>query len=63
MLGLHPDKGLRREIEKGTYRVKPDTKPHARNIRLHIDDLPQELKTPHQRNQRAAGVKRTTDGR
>jgi len=62
MLGLNPDKGLRRKIEKGIYRVKPGTSEYAQNIRLHIDDLPQDLKTPHQRNQRAAGIKRTKDG-
>ena len=62
MLGLNQDKGLRREIKKGTYRVKPNTSKYAQNIRLHIDDLPQDLKNRHQRNQRAADVKRTTDG-
>lgn len=62
ILGLDPDKGLRRKIKQGKLRTLPGTKPAARNIRLHIDDLPNHLKSNHQRNQKAEDVKRTTGG-
>jgi|GEM_PF-1949670 len=62
MLGLNRDNGLSRKIADGILRVLPGTKKAAKKVRIHIDDLPKELRGSYQRNQRAEELKRTAKG-
>jgi len=62
MLGLNEDNGLSRKIKDGSLRVLPGTKKTAKKVRIHIDDLPKELKGSYQRNQTAEELKRTAKG-
>ena len=47
-----------RRIQGSCYRLYPGTNPRAKRIRIHIDDLPSELRRPKQRKDAAEKLNR-----